>query len=127
MLQSASSLAAALVVLLHLAFIAFAVLGAALLWRWPRVAWLHVPAVAWAAFVELANRTCPLTPFEGFLRRSSGASPYGDDFVGHYLLPLIYPAHLTRGIQLALGLGVALLNVVLYAAWLHSRRGRVAR
>ena len=118
MLEQAFSFAAALVVLLHLAFIAFAVLGATLLRRWPRVAWAHLPAVAWAAWVELSGRQCPLTPLELHLRALAGMHLYGEDFVGHYLLPLIYPAQLTRGIQLALGTGVALLNVALYAWWL---------
>src|SRR6516225_8081802 len=56
MLEHVSAFAAALVVLLHLAFIAFAVLGATLLRHWPRVAWAHLPAVAWAAWVELSGR-----------------------------------------------------------------------
>ena len=120
-------LAAGLVLLLHLAFIVFAVAGAALLWRWPRVAWLHVPAVAWAAFVELAGRPCPLTPLENRLRGLGGVPGYTQDFIAHYLLPLIYPAGLTREIQWALGVGVALLNVVLYAAWIRGRRRRARR
>jgi len=117
-------LAAGLVLLLHLAFIVFAAAGAALLWRWPRVAWVHVPAVAWAAFVELAGRPCPLTPLENHLRGLGGAPGYTQDFIAHYLLPLIYPAGLTREIQWALGIGVALLNTVLYVAWIRSRRRR---
>jgi len=121
----AYEIAAALVLLLHFGFIVFAVAGAALLWRWPRVAWLHLPAVAWAAFVELAGRPCPLTPLENHLRLLGGAPAYTQDFIAHYLLPLIYPEGLTRETQWALGIGVALLNVVLYAAWIRGRRRRV--
>src|SRR5690349_3694497 len=36
------------VLLLHLAFILFVVAGAALVIRRPRIAWLHLPALAWA-------------------------------------------------------------------------------
>jgi hypothetical protein len=122
--QDAWLIAATLVLLLHFAFILFAAAGAALLWRWPRVAWLHVPAVAWAAFVELAGLPCPLTPLENDLRLLGGAPEYSQDFIAHYLLALIYPAHLTRGIQWTLGIGVALLNVVLYAVWIRGRRRR---
>ena len=50
------------VLVLHLAFIAFAVFGALAVWRWPRLAWLHVPAMAWVAYVVLAGEICPLTP-----------------------------------------------------------------
>ena len=41
--------AADAVLVLHFAFIAFALLGGLLVWRWPRLAWLHLPAAAWAA------------------------------------------------------------------------------
>jgi len=42
-------------VLLHLAFVAFVVLGGLLVARWPRVAWVHLPAAAWGAWVEFAG------------------------------------------------------------------------
>lgn len=121
MSPQAYSLAAALVVVLHLVFVAFAVTGAALLWRWPRLAWAHLPAVAWAGYVELAGRACPLTPLELRLRAAAGLGGYSGDFLSHYVLPLLYPAHLTQGVQVMLGAGVLVLNLVLYAAWLHSR------
>jgi hypothetical protein len=120
-------IAAAGVLLLHLAFIVFVACGAALLWRWPRAAWLHLPAVAWGAFVELSGRICPLTPLENRLRELGGAPGYTQDFVSHYLLPVIYPAGLTREVQWALGIVVALLNAGLYAAWIRGRRRRAAR
>jgi hypothetical protein len=119
--QDVYLLAAALVVLLHLAFVAFVVAGAALLRRWPRLVWLHVPAVAWGAWIEFTGGLCPLTPLENHLRMLGGASAYAGDFVGHYLLPLLYPPHLTRAIQVALGVFVALANIVLYARWLRGR------
>ena len=115
------------VVLLHLLFIAFALAGGALvLWR-PRIAWLHLPAVAWAAYVEFSATICPLTPLENALRRSAGEAGYGGGFIEHYLMALIYPEGLTRPVQIALGLGVLLFNVVLYAWLLLSRRRKAAR
>jgi len=39
-------LAADLVALLHGAFVLFVVFGGLLVWRWPRLAWPHLPAVA---------------------------------------------------------------------------------
>jgi hypothetical protein len=115
------ALAADAVVLLHLAFIAFVVGGAALLWRWPRVALLHVPAALWGAYVELAGTYCPLTPLENRLRARAGGA-YSGGFVEHYLLPLIYPEALTRELQLLLGLFVVCLNLLLYGLWLAGRR-----
>ena len=116
----ASWLAGAVLVL-HLLFIAFVVGGAALLWRWPRLAWLHVPAVLWGAYAELSGTICPLTPLENRLRALAGEAGYTQGFIEHYLLPLIYPAALTREVQLALGAAVVAVNVLLYALWLRSR------
>jgi hypothetical protein len=102
------------VVLLHLAFIVFALFGGLLALRWRWLPWLHLPAVAWGAFVELTGRVCPLTPLEQVLRRSSGAVDYRGDFVEHYVLPLVYPAGLTRELQLALAGVLVVLNVLVY-------------
>lgn len=104
------------VVVLHLAFIAFALGGGALvLWR-PVVAWVHLPAVAWAAFVEFTGRVCPLTPLENALRRRAGAAGYTGGFVEHYLIPLIYPAGLTPTFQVAIGVLVVAINGAVYVA-----------
>ena len=103
------------VLLFHLAFIIFVVLGAALVWRYPRLAWLHLPAVLWAAGMEFSGRVCPLTPLENHLRRLSGEAGYGGGFIEHYLLPIIYPHGLTHQLQLALGAAVIAINVVAYA------------
>ena len=121
-----AALAADAVLVFHGLFIAFAVGGAALLWRWPRLAWLHVPAVAWAATIEFSGTICPLTPLENSLRAAAGQQGYAGGFVEHYLLPLIYPAGLTRETQALLGVGVILLNTGLYGlwAWRRVRRGR---
>ncbi len=106
--------------LLHLAFILFAVFGGAFAarWRWTPV--LHLPAVAWAVFVELSGRICPLTYLENSLRRGAGQSGYPGDFVQHYILALIYPAGLTREIQFMLAVMVAVINVVFYV-WIVLR------
>ncbi len=105
------------VILLHLAFIAFVVAGAALLLRWPRLALLHVPAMLWGAYAEFSGALCPLTPLENRLRVLAGASGYHGGFVEHYLIPLIYPATLTGESQTLLGIVVVGVNVVLYAVW----------
>jgi hypothetical protein len=117
------------VLLAHLAFIAFAAFGALAVWRWPRLAWLHLPALAWAAYVVMAGEICPLTPLENALRRAGGEAGYRQSFIEHYLLPLIYPeavqGEMGRGLQMALGVGLLVLNVALYALMLR-RRSRAA-
>ncbi len=119
-----ASLAADAVLLLHGLFIVFVVGGAALLWRWPRVAWLHLPAALWGAYAELSGTLCPLTPLENHLRRLAGERGYDSGFIEHYLLPLIYPEGLTRETQWWLGASVVLLNGLLYGLWAWGRHRR---
>jgi len=107
-------LAADAVLAAHLAFVLFVVCGGLLVLRTPRLAWLHLPAVAWGAFVELRGSICPLTPLEVTLRRGAGEAGYGGDFIEHYLVSLIYPAGLTRELQMALGAAVLLINLIVY-------------
>ncbi len=45
-------LLADLVLILHAGFVAFVMLGALLVLRWPRVAWVHVPVALWGAGIE---------------------------------------------------------------------------
>ena len=121
----ASRWLADLVVVAHLAFIVYAVAGGLLTLRWPRAAWLHLPAVAWAAAVELVGWICPLTPLENALRRSAGEAGHAGSFIEHALVPLVYPAGLGRGLQIALGVGVLAVNAAVYAGVLARwRRAR---
>lgn len=110
------------ILLLHLAFILFVVLGGLLVARHPRVAWLHLPAVAWGAAVELSGSLCPLTPLENHFRARAGEAAYTGDFIGEYLLAAIYPAGLPREIQIGLGLGALVLNLLVYRRLLRRRR-----
>ena len=103
-----------LVVLAHLAFIVFALLGGLLALRWTWLPWLHLPAVAWAAAVEFFGWFCPLTPLENWLRDAGGSAGYAGGFIEHYLVPLIYPAELTREMQLLAGSVVVVLNLGVY-------------
>ncbi|MGB5161395.1 MAG: DUF2784 domain-containing protein [Thermoanaerobaculia bacterium] len=115
------SLAADLVASLHFAFVVFVVSGGLLVLRWPRLAWLHLPAVAWGASIELLGWICPLTPLENRLRHEAGLAGYEGGFVEHYLVPLLYPASLSRSVQVILGLSVLLINAVLYGSILRRR------
>ena len=108
------------IVLAHVGFIVFAVFGGLLVLKWKRLAWLHIPAVIWAVVVEVSNWYCPLTPWEIRLRQLSGASGYETGFVEHYILPILYPAALTKKIELVLGLSVLLINIAVYS-WVWRR------
>lgn len=107
-------LLADLTVLLHGAFVLFVVAGGLLaLWK-VRWAWVHVPAALWGAYVELAGRICPLTPLENHFRQLAGERGYAGGFIEHYLIPLMYPAGLTRHTQLILGAVVIAINLAIY-------------
>lgn len=108
----------------HLAFVLFVVCGGLLVLRKPRLAWLHLPAVAWGAFVELSGAICPLTPLEVALRQGAGEAGYGGDFVEHYLVALIYPLGLTRELQMAIGAAVLLINLLVYSVLWRRRSDR---
>jgi len=114
-------LCADLVLVLHLAFVAFVVFGGLLVLRWPRVMWLHLAALTWGALTEFLGLICPLTPLEVHLRELGGQAGYSGDFIDHYITSLLYPAGLTRGIQFWLGILVVVPNVLLYAYFLRRR------
>lgn len=120
-----SRIAADLVLVIHMAFILFVVLGGWLVLRRPWVACAHLPATLWAAVIELTGGICPLTPLENRLRVASGSAGYDGGFIDRYLMPVIYPASMTRTIQILLGLIVVLVNAAFYATvirqWLRSR------
>jgi hypothetical protein len=117
------ALLAALTVIVHVMFIAFAIGGGLLAVRWPRIAWAHLPAAGWAILVELSGGLCPLTPLEQAMRRRAGLPDYSGDFVANYVFPVLYPEGLTRDVQVAFGVLVATVNVVAYT-WAYLRRRR---
>ena len=114
-------LLADLVLVAHLGFILFAVFGGLLAFRVRWLPLLHLPSVAWSAFVELTGRVCPLTPLENALRRAGGDAGYSGSFVERYLVPVVYPEALSVEAQLLLAAGLVLFNVAVYALVLRRR------
>jgi hypothetical protein len=113
-----------LVVGVHALFVAFVMVGGLLALRWPWVVGLHLPAAIWGALIEFKGWICPLTPLENSLRAAAGQAGYQGGFIEHYLLPVLYPAGLTRGVQLVLGSLVIAVNVLVYGFLLARwRRG----
>jgi len=120
------NVAAGSVVVVHIAFVIFVAAGGLLVLRWRRIAWVHLPAAVWGALIEFRGWVCPLTPLEQRLWEQAGRHGYEGGFIDHYLVPALYPAGLTRGAQIALGLAVVMVNVTVYGIAWH-RAGRHAQ
>lgn len=112
-----------LIVIVHFLFILLVLFGGLLVLRWPKLVWLHLPIIIWGFLVELNGWFCPLTPWENHFRELAGAQSYQGDFIGEYLLPLIYPAELTREMQYSFAAVVLILNAIIYYfIWRNSRK-----
>ena len=109
-----------LLVLIHFSFILFVIFGGLLVLKWRKMIWLHLPAAAWGAMIEFAGWICPLTTIENKLRYQSGGG-YASSFIEHYLIPIIYPAALTREIQWLFGIAVILINLLIYRKLILNR------
>ena len=107
-------LLADLVVLVHLAFVIFAVFGALLIFKWRWIIFLHLPAVFWGIYIEITGGVCPLTPLENLLRSKSGKSGYSGGFIEYYITPVLYPSGLTGEIQHLLGITLLVINLLIY-------------
>ena len=121
-----SRLAADLLVVIHLGFILFVIGGGFLVLRWRWVSFVHLPAALWGAIIEFQGWLCPLTPLEQDLRLAAGEQGYAGGFIQHYLLPLIYPAALTRDLQIVLGVFVIVINLAAYG-WVLVRMARLKK
>ena len=88
------------VLALHVLFVAFVLLGlavvlagAALGWSWVRARWFrlcHVAAIGVVALQAWLGVLCPLTHLEMWLRRQAGQAGYSGSFVEHWLQRLLY-------------------------------------
>lgn len=121
------SVLADIVLVAHLTFVLFAALGGLLALRWRKAPWLHLPAVVWGAFIEVSGGICPLTPLENGLREAAGATGYGEDFLGHYIVSLLYPEALSRDTQFVLAALLGAVNLVIYGiVWRRRRKAASA-
>lgn len=113
-----------LTLVVHLGFILFVVVGGLFVaWR-PRIVWLHVPVALWGALITLIGWTCPLTPLENHLRRLGGQAGYDESFIEHYLISIIYPQGIGQTGWILLGVGVVVVNLLIYGWILRGRRRR---
>ncbi|MDT8375619.1 MAG: DUF2784 domain-containing protein [Mariprofundaceae bacterium] len=93
-------LAADAILLLHVLFVAFVVMGLILIfvgkvrrWPWVRNLWFrvtHLLAIAIVTVQSWFGVICPLTTFEMALRSRAGDTVYATSFISHWLETLLY-------------------------------------
>jgi hypothetical protein len=115
-------LLADLVLVLHFAFVIFAVFGGALVLRYPNMLKVHLLALSWAIVVQWADWVCPLTPLENYLRGLGGEAGYDGSFVEHFVLKILYPQELTPELRTMLGLALVIMNVAVYTFVMAGKR-----
>lgn len=116
-------LLADLVLVLHLVFVVFSGLGGLLVLRWPKILWLHVPALLWGVMVQWADLICPLTPLENDLRLRAGEVIFAGGFIERFVSGILYPEHLPLELRYVLGFMLLAVNVAVYAYVIRRRSG----
>lgn len=106
------------VVVVHLAFVAFVAVGGFVAWRWPRALGAHLAAVAWGAGIVVVGWECPLTAVERWARRRGGETVDGAGFVDRYLEGVLYPGDLTPHLR------VVVAAAIITSWWVLWRRHR---
>ena len=121
------TLLANFVLVIHGLFVALVVFGGLLVLSRPKLAWLHIPALAWGATIITMGWICPLTPLENTLRHMAGQQGYDGGFIEYYLLSIIYPQGLTRQIQIVLATLLIIGNAAIYAALIYRFKKPISR
>lgn len=117
-----SSLLADLILLLHFSFILFVLFGVFLVFKYHKLAWLHIPVVIWGILISLNRWVCPLTPLENTFRIMAGEQGYEGGFIAQYILPVIYPSGMTRELAIGMGIFVLVWNSLFYILLLYITR-----
>ena len=82
---------AVLVLILHLLFIGWVLLGWLLTRRRPWLRWTHILSLIYGIVIETGPWPCPLTLAENYFLERAGIAPYREPFLVHYLEAVVYP------------------------------------
>lgn len=103
----------------HLGFIVWVMLGALLTRARPWLAGLHVASVVYGIVAELGPWPCPLTLAENHFEARGGLVSYQGPFLLHYLDAIVYP-NLPFTLLIACGVSVCVINLVIYGLRLRK-------
>lgn len=131
--QTLYLVAADAVLLVHALFVAFVVLGLAMIliggartWRWVRNPWfriLHLAAIGIVVAQSWLGRLCPLTTLESALRMRAGDAAYTGAFIAHWVEAALY----YRAPEWVFTLVYTAFGAVVIASWLLVRPRRFGR
>ena len=107
---------AALVLAVHLTWIAWVMAGWFVVRHRPVLRWVHFGSLIYGIFIELAPWPCPLTLLEQWLKLKAGVSAYQGPFLVHYLDAAVYP-DVPEFLLVSVAVAVCVLNL-----YLHARR-----
>ena len=108
-------LAAVIILIIHFLFILFVIFGALLFFVVKKIVFIHIPAIIWGTYIELTNSICPLTYLENWFLHKANLTTYSEGFIQNYIVPIVYPMNLTKDLQIFLGIGLIVINIVIYA------------
>ena len=108
-------LAAGIILIIHFLFILFVLFGALLFFVAKKMVFIHIPAIIWGSYIELTHSICPLTYLENWFLHKANLTTYSEGFIQNYLVPIVYPVSLTKHLQIFLGIGLIVINIVIYA------------
>ena len=103
-----------LTLIVHLIFILFVVFGGLIFFIFPKIIYIHLPALLWGIYIELTNSVCPLTYLENWFLNKAELATYSNGFINNYLYPIIYPEGLTNYTQIYLGITLIVINILIY-------------
>ena len=109
-----------LTLIIHFAFILFVVFGALLFFVTTKIVFIHIPAFLWGSYIELTHSICPLTYLENWLLHKANLTTYSEGFIQNYLVPIVYPADLTKDLQIYLGITLIVVNIIIYGFILNN-------
>ena len=106
--------AADLTLIVHFAFIIFVVFGALLFFVSTKIIYVHVPALIWGIYIEITHSICPLTYLENWFLQKANLTTYSEGFIQNYLVPIVYPKHLTDNLQIYFAIVLIVANMIMY-------------
>jgi polyferredoxin len=116
-----------LVLLMHVGFVAFMVIGLLLValggmrgWRWVRNPWFraaHLAGIGLVVVQSWLGMVCPLTTLEMHLRDRAGDATYTGTFMGHWLRKILF----YQAPSWVFVVAYALFGLLVLATWITVR------